>query len=1268
MSAQAARSGQEHRPGARRRARGWCRALALAGGLLCLLGPGAPLAHAARPRALKETIGSAGSGAGEMRLRAAGEGVAGSGIAVQDETSSAAYHDIYIADTGNHRIDQFDPTKPAGEQFVRSWGWGVAGGIGFEECTPASLGGCTEGASGTAPGEFQAPAFIAVDDSPGGEGDLYVADTGDDTITKFTAEGALMKTWGTNGQLNGSTTKAGSFGEIAGIAVNPANGTLYILNTAKQLFELEPNATQTNPETEVNLGVEPRGLALDTNANGFYTIYPLTQRVLLRNAAGESFGEVHGLTFASAVAAPDAGELFVAEPGVVKQFGVNGSGEAEEPAEETFGEGSIAASAGVAVDPTNENIYVADAAGRVDVFALEAVSPPLVVGASVTEVTHDSVRFSAEINPRSLAGEAVTEYGFEYGPCATPTTCVSSLYPGYAPGSGTLAPAFEVDTVGLLESVEGLEPGVTYHYRALAHNAQGSGEGPEQMFKTPGAGALVLPDARQWQMVSPVNKLGSLIEPIGGGGDKEGVIQAAADGHAITYLASSPTEPSPAGSDNYVQVLSSLGPEGWQSRDLTFPHAASTEVTAGTGYEYRGFSEGLSRAAVQPFGPFTPCTNALGVPQPCISPEASEQTAFIEDTETGLFTPLVTGCPSPQEQAEGHPCPKAVEEHADVPPGSIFGQGECVPSNPCGPLFDGASADYQHVILGELQEWNAEAPPAEQLRQLSLLPPNGADEVLAAGSAFLGNGATRDGGRNVRRAVSSDGSRVVWEGEGQTLYLRLNATEPQSPVSEGKCADPADACTTEIGVGEYQTANTEDTRVFYTAGGGLYEYDLGEPEGHRVSELAGGIIGAVIGASEDGSYVYFVSNSQITEGSVSGACETGTLEEQARALCNLYVRHDGVTSLVAVLSGNDKPDWGYQGDLEDVTARVSPDGRWLAFMSQRRLTGYDNQDADSGHVDEEVFLYHAPETPAGAGTLACASCNPTGARPHGTEYGIDGNGANPGLPLAGGDRVWPGTTWIAANVPGWTAYKLARAAYESRFLADSGRLFFNSVDGLVPKDTNGTVDVYEYEPVGVGPAGADCGPGVSGGGEVFKPEGEVLSGVVEPAGCVGLISSGTASGESAFLDASESGGDVFFLTGAKLVAGDVDTSLDVYDAHECTSLAPCLPESSAVSPACSTEASCKAAPSVQPEIYGAPESATFSGAGNPVFPRAKPKTTAEVKAEKLAKALKACKKDRSKKKRVVCERKARKQYGASAPKARRSRDARRATSNRRAGR
>jgi hypothetical protein len=88
------------------------------------------------------------------------------------------------------------------------------------------------------------------------------------------------------------------------------------------------------------------------------------------------------------------------------------------------------------------------------------------------------------------------------------------------------------------------------------------------------------------------------------------------------------------------------------------------------------------------------------------------------------------------------------------------------------------------------------------------------------------------------------------------------------------------------------------------------------------------------------------------------------------------------------------------------------------------------------------------------------------------------------------------------------------------------------VDGLVSQDSNGTLDVYEYEPPGVGGCTESAG--------TFSPRSD---------GCVGLISSGTASTESVFLDASENGDDVFFLTTAQLSKRDTDTTYDVYDAR-----------------------------------------------------------------------------------------------------------------------
>jgi hypothetical protein len=328
----------------------------------------------------------------------------------------------------------------------------------------------------------------------------------------------------------------------------------------------------------------------------------------------------------------------------------------------------------------------------------------------------------------------------------------------------------------------------------------------------------------------------------------------------------------------------------------------------------------------------------------------------------------------------------------------------------------------------------------------------------------------------------------------------------------------------------------------------------------------------------------------------------------------------GEKALVAALSDADSNDWAAadSSDLGGLTARVSPNGRYLAFMSERPLTGYENRDAKSGPRDEEVFLYHAAESLEGeAGTLACASCDATGKRPE----GVFDEGQFPGL-LVDRPLLWKGR-WLAASLPGWTRVDLARALHQPRYLSNSGRLFFDSPGALVPADQNGAEDVYQYEPNEVG----SCD---------------------QPTGCVSLISPGSSSEESALLDASESGDDVFFLTAAEISREDGDKSLDVYDAHVCSDAPGCPgPEIGKAPPCISTDA-CRAAPAPQPDIFGAPASSTFSGSGNLTPPvrasviKVKPKRL--TRAQKLAKALKHCRRLPKGGRRNRCMKNAHKRY------------------------
>jgi hypothetical protein len=497
----------------------------------------------------------------------------------------------------------------------------------------------------------------------------------------------------------------------------------------------------------------------------------------------------------------------------------------------------------------------------------------------------------------------------------------------------------------------------------------------------------------------------------------------------------------------------------------------------------------------------------------------------------------------------------------------------------------------------------------------------------------LGNSA-------LRNALSEDGDRTVFEttfnGGSRHLYMRDAALGQTVQVDALEAGLKAPG-----GAPVLQLASSDGSRIFFKDSGrltgdatarpevdpeeqDLYECEVKVTAGHlecALSDLtvdsnpseSANVLGLLAGADDTGRFVYFVANGRLAAGAVHGDCPDSE-ELNTTSSCNLYVRDTvtGITRLVAVLSGSDRRAWSTYGldDLGGYAIRVSPNGQYLAFMSERPLTGFDNRDAKSSVRDEEVFEYSLA-----ANTLTCVSCASSGTRPQ----GVFDTGGFLGL-LADRKGLW-GSQWLAASIPSWTSVDVAHALYQSRYLSDSGRLFFNSATPLVPSDSNGLEDVYEYEPAGVG--GCDL-----------------------PTGCQGLISSGGSSEESAFMDASADGSDVFFLSSAQLSKADTDNAYDVYDAHVCSAGAPCAAEGVAVPPPCGTADACRAAPSPQPDIFGSPASQTFSGSGNaaqPVVPKVAVKSL--TRAQKLTKALSACKRVKGKAKQAACVKRARKAYG-----------------------
>lgn len=834
-------------------------------------------------------------------------------------------------------------------------------------------------------------------------------------------------------------------------------------------------------------------------------------------------------------------------------------------------------------------------------------------------VTATSATLNAKIDPHGT----LTSYYFQYGADTSYGSVVPSL-------SGVALGAGEGDLSASVH-LQGLTAATTYHYRVVLI-AEANGEaitvyGPDETFATQTPGAEVTqPDGRAWEMVSPPDKQGAAINAIGV--EQGSDVQASAAGDGITYTATSSFVANPAGNRSIeaIQVISNReAPADWATNDITTAHnEGASRVAIGAAAEYKLFSSDLTLGLVEPAGD-TPLS-------PPLSPgEVQEKTVYIR-TASGGYEALVT--------------------KANTPTGTVFGgTGELAG----GVSFVGASSDLRHVVLeGRVPLTNTPLPSGaqsllyewseDQLRLVSVLP---------GGEASSGELGERD--VSVKNAISSDGSRVVFEGGGDLNLRDMNKGET---IAVDRAPGAPETPPPGNSQSHYQTASTDGSRVFFTSQQrltsdstaqfmkrDLYEFELSSGPGERLagkltdltvdsSPGAAARVQGVIGASDDGSAVFFVAQGVLGDGAGHGAENGGH---------NLYVeRYDSSTrswappTFIAALAPGDYPTWGSQanniegsngsGELDVMTARVSPNGRYLAFMSERSLTGYENRDASGDVPDEEVYLYDA-----GSGRLVCTSCNPSGARPAGLHRG---QGYEESLIDFSG--IW-NDRWLAGSIPAWDKNTSSVGLYQSRYLSNSGRLFFNSSDALVPADANGKEDVYEYEPVGMG----SCQP--PGYGESAS---DVYSAGV--GGCIALISAGTSSEESAFMDASEDGGDVFFLTLSRLTSADLDTNLDLYDDHVCSSSEPCVREPASPLPPCATGDACKAAPTPQPAIFGAPASATFSGAGNVVSSVAAPvkKTTKELtRAQKLVRALKVCRKE-SKRNRAGCERRARKSYGA----------------------
>jgi hypothetical protein len=470
----------------------------------------------------------------------------------------------------------------------------------------------------------------------------------------------------------------------------------------------------------------------------------------------------------------------------------------------------------------------------------------------------------------------------------------------------------------------------------------------------------------------------------------------------------------------------------------------------------------------------------------------------------------------------------------------------------------------------------------------------GAEPVSDCGTAYDG--------------MSSDGERVFFSAQSlgcpaseppvTEIYARVDGahTVAISEPSEEDCA----ACNEETPEeATFAGASADGSRVFFestqellpgASGESLYEYDFNAPAGQRVS-LLGANVTRVALVAKDGTRVYFESTSELT------AAANGNGEKALPTQGNLYVydteeQEHGEAPLAFVADGEGASSF-------DATR----DGQFLVFVSPLYLGVPD----DSSEVGQ-LFEYDAASgtvVRVSVGSPGAYECPATQTLQEG--YDCDGNTSNPEdtptiVPFPGNSLAADGTVVFTSELP------LTPGATQ-------GHAVFRE-NGAISSYTE---NVYEYRQ-----------------GQVYliSPGDEATPAAYE---------GGSKSEKLRLFGIDESGADVFFSSVDQLVTQDTDSQSSWYDAREEGGF-PAPPGQ----PGCSGEA-CQGAVPMAPSLTAPPSTTATAGqnAPPPATVKPPPKTAAQVRAEKLARALKACRAKHDKRKRTSCERQARKRYGTA---------------------
>jgi NHL repeat len=1130
-----------------------------------------------------------------------GETAMASPVAVAVDQSS---RDVYVADAGNHRIEKFDSSG----SFILMFGKTVDQTTGGDVCTAASGDKCQPGvaadASGSPAGAFRTPSFLAVDNSSGlSSGDIYVGDRGANPglVQKFTSSGALIPSWGDhspspNGQLTGTSATgpiAGPFFPLAGIAVD-GSGHLWVYDNN------ENSSTGNMFEFGQDGGFitdwdSERGTeAAGIAADQGANLFVITGAVGVTKftSGGTQIGDIDDKYFnLFGLALNPASDELYVDDGSVIHQYLSCL-ECEPSGE--FGLGHLSGATGVALDLSAGIVYVADTGnGRVAVFG-PAPGPPIIDATSAAMPTPNTAELTAKISPNHEAAS----YHFEYG---TDTSYGTKLpVPDANLGSGGTDQS-------VIQHLSSLEPNRKYHYRVVAHNALGTAVSTDHTFSYPLVAAgpdsctnaalrtgtsSNLPDCRAYELVTPPFKAGE-------------------SPHTLLYF------------DSSNLLFSTLG---------AVDHPGDNPGAGGSSYVTARSASGWSATPLDP--PASLARNEGNINEPFLDVSPNFHDTLFQEY-------LSSSKPIDQRlylrRADG----SFTEVGPYLSPTTVAAWTPFLGSEPKAVPYIGASQDLSHVLFTEeviseggfrwywpgdstvkgpsLYEWIGTHHSGEHGDGPALVGVDSSGQLISQCGTYLGGQRPGGGAQGDRtNAISINGSTIFFtsavggscSGTGppaSELFARIDNTLADAhtvAISEPGATVCSTCDTTSPSEAIYQGASADGSKAFFLTRQpllgtdhtqNLYEYNGTASAGQRIIRVStGDLAGAnVLGVAR-------VSQDGSHVYFVASGALTSTPNGQGSTAQagsdNLYVYDTQSQRLtfVTTLSTADSSDWD-AGNPVSRSVETTPDGRFLLFASTNDVT------SDASGPASQLYRYDSQ-----TGELVRVSIGQNG-------FNNDGN-----LNYNNASFVDPGAA-------------LANPRTRGVFISGDGAyVFFASPAGLAP----GALD--------------DVRIGSTLANNIYEYHN----------GQVSLISDGRdrslllAGSAVSLLGASATGSDVYFTTSDQLVDQDADTQQDTYDAR----IGGGFPSGQGA-PGCQGE-TCQGAPAPPPPSQ-TPASSAFVDPGNLVATLPSSKLAATSKplttAQKLAKALRACRAKRNKHKRSACEAQARRTYKGKGKKAKANR-------------